>query len=259
MNIVICDDEASCRQALCDAIIRWSSLRNMNIAPVSQAFASSEELLYAWENGLEMDMLFLDIQIPGEMSGLEVAKAIRKVDSQICIAFTTSYSEYACEGYSVSALRYLRKPIDDEQLFECLDIAYHQWFYRQDSSIFLDAQRRKVVLPLKQIVYAEIRGHYVAFHRTIGEPLQIRSNMAALAEKLPPQMFVQCHRSFLVNLLYVRNITKSEVILAGGGSIPVGASYADAMFQVIQTFYQGGGQSCSGPGLKLSSMPFKPL
>ncbi len=118
----------------------------MNIAPVSQAFASSEELLYAWENVLEMDMLFLDIQIPGEMSGLEVAKAIRKVDSQICIAFTTSYSEYACEGYSVSALRYLRKPIADEQLFECLDIAYQQWVYRQDSSIFLDAQRRKLAL-----------------------------------------------------------------------------------------------------------------
>ncbi len=84
----------------------------------------------------------------------------------------------------------------------------------------------------------------------MGKPLQVRSNMAALVEKLPPQMFVQCHRSFLVNLLYVRNITKSEVILAGGGSIPVGASYADAMFQSTQTFYQGGGQSCSGLGLK---------
>ncbi len=43
---------------------------------------------------------------------------------------------HACEGYSVSALRYLRKPIADEQLFECLDIAYQQWVYRQDSSIF---------------------------------------------------------------------------------------------------------------------------
>ncbi len=88
------------------------------------------------------------------------------------------------------------------------------------------------------------------FHRTIGEPLQICANIATLVEKLPPQMFAQCHRSFLVNLLYVRNITKSEVILAGGGSIPPGASYADVMFQAIHTFYQGGVRSCSGLGLK---------
>ncbi len=240
MNIVVCDDNTLCRQSITNAINRWAYAHSLSSAVVQKAFASTEDLLYAWENGLEIDMLFLDIQIPGEMSGLDLAKEIRKKDSQVCIAFTTNYAEYACEGYSVSALRYLRKPVRDEQVFECLDIAYRQWSYAQGSSIFIDTQKRKIVLPCKQIIFIEIQGHYLSVHPIEDIPIQIRGNITSLAEKLPSQMFVQCHRSFIVNLSYVRNITKSEITLAGNIRVPVGVRYTDKVFEAVRIFYQGG-------------------
>lgn len=210
---------------------------------VQHTYASTEDLLYAWENGLEMDILFLDIQIPGEMSGLDLAKKIRKKDSQVCIVFTTNYSEYACEGYSVSALRYLRKPVRDEQIFECLDISYRQWRYARGSSVLIDTQKQKIILPCKQILFIEIQGHYLSVHPIEDAPIQIRGNITSLAEKLPPQMFVQCHRSYIINLLYVRNITKSEIMLAGSVPIPVGIRYAEKVFEAVRLFYQGGVQA----------------
>lgn len=243
VNIVICDDDALCRQTIANAIQHWAGSHSLDSAVVQHTFASTEDLLDAWENGLEMDMLFLDIQIPGEMSGLDLAKEIRKKDSQVCIAFTTNYSEYACEGYSVSALRYLRKPVRDDQVFECLDISYRQWSYAQGASIFIDSQKRKVVLPCKQILFIEIQGHYLSVHPIEAEPVQIRGNITSIAEKLPPQMFVQCHRSYIINLLYVRNITKSEMVLAGNIRIPIGIRYAEKVFEAVRLFYQGGVQA----------------
>lgn len=240
MNIVVCDDNALCRQSISNSISRWASMHCLNFAIVQHVFSSTEDLLYAWENGLEIDMLFLDIQIPGEMSGLDLAKELRKKGSQVCIVFTTNYSEYACEGYSVSALRYLRKPVQDNQVFECLDISYRQWSYSQGTSIFLDTQKRKIIIPCKQIIYIEIQGHYLTVHPIESMPIQIRGNIACIAEKLPPQMFVQCHRSFIVNLSYVRNITKSDITLVGNTHIPVGIRYVEKVFEAVRHFYQGG-------------------
>lgn len=240
MNVVICDDDMTCRQTVSRIVGHWATVSQLDAALMKYDFASTEDLLDAWENGMEMDMLFLDIQIPGEMSGLELAKIIRKSDANVSIAFITNYSEFACEGYSVNALRYLRKPIVESEIFECLDIAYRQWRDTQISSIFIDTQRKKIVVPCKQLLYIEAQGHYLYLHLTEGEPKQVRSNIATLAEKLPPQMFVQCHRSYIVNLLYVRNLTKTTLTLTGNTHISMGARYIENVFNAVRLFYQGG-------------------
>ena len=113
MNVIICDDDGYYRNALNDSVHRWTDACRFALTVVTHCFFSTEELLKAWKNGLVMDVVFLDIQIPGELSGLALAKKIRETDSQIPIVFITNYAEFACDGYSVNALRYLKKPVDD--------------------------------------------------------------------------------------------------------------------------------------------------
>lgn len=239
MNVIICDDDGYYRNALNDSVHRWTDACRFSLTVVTHCFFSTEELLKAWKNGLVMDVVFLDIQIPGELSGLALAKKIRETDSQIPIVFVTNYAEFACDGYSVNALRYLKKPVDDLQVFECLDIAYRQWEFAQASSIFIDIRKQKIALPFKQIVYIEARAHYLTIYRTNGDSVEIRCKVGEILQKLPGELFVRCHRGFVVNLLYVRNLTKTLLILAGNIQIPLGTKYENYVFESFKRYYQG--------------------
>lgn len=239
MNIIICDDDACYQKEIADAIGRWSIERHLCDAVITRCFSSTEDLWESRQNGLEIDVAFLDIEIPGELSGLEIARLIRKTDSQTAIIFITNYSEYACEGYSVNALRYFKKPISIPQLFECLDIAYRQWDYAQESSIFIDKRKQKILLPYKHLLYIEARAHYLVIYRTNQEPIEIRCRISDIIEKLPDKLFIQCHRGFVVNMLYIRNASRTTLTLAGGHQIPVGSRYAEAMFEKLKQYCQG--------------------
>lgn len=238
MNIIICDDDRCIQEAIAGAVERWSLECNLNHAVVTHCFSSTEDLWEAWQKGLTVDLAFLDIDIPGELSGLEIARRIRQTDNQVTIVFITNYSEYACDGYSVNALRYLRKPASDAQLFECLEIAYRQWDYAQASSIFMDI-RKKIILPYKQLLFIEAKAHYLTIYCIQRDPFDIRCRLSDMLEELPEKMFVQCHRSFVVNLLYVRSVSRTRRTLAGTRQIPIGAKYSESVFEKVKQYYQG--------------------
>ena len=110
MRVIICEDERCFQEALCNAIEEWKELTNhQDVSCI--CFDSSEDLLASWEGGLSAELLFLDIQIPGELSGMALAKKIRQHDQTVSIVFVTNYADYVYEGYVVNALRYLKKPI----------------------------------------------------------------------------------------------------------------------------------------------------
>lgn len=239
MNIIVCDDDSCCRKEISASISTWKSKLQKQISISTYLFFSTEELLEAWQKNLRVDLLFFDIEIPGEMSGLDLAKIIRQNNQRTAIVFVTNYAEYAYDGYSVNALRYLKKPVSESSIHECIDIAFHQWEFLQDTSIFVESQREIIVLPLNQLIYIESNAHYLVLYRTIGDPLQIRQSISVFFEKLPSELFARCHRSFVVNLSYVRRVSKTDIALAGGFTIPVGAKFTAHIFQKVNQYYQG--------------------
>ena len=92
MNIIICDDDRCVQETIAGAVDRWSLECNLNHAVVTYCFSSTEDLWEAWQKGLNVDLAFLDIEIPGELSGLELARLIRQTDNQVTIVFITNYS-----------------------------------------------------------------------------------------------------------------------------------------------------------------------
>ena len=96
------------------------------------------------------------------------------------------------EGYKASALRYLQKPITQAHIFECLDISYRQWLFRQESSIVLMDNKQAVKIAPKSIIYAETQGHYIEIHlTTMKNAIQIRMRLAELRKLLTDGFFVQ--------------------------------------------------------------------
>ena len=74
MNIVICDDEKVYIDSIAQKVRTWAVQKNLEGLISLRSFVSSEDLLYAWDNGLTIDILFIDLKIPNELGSLELAK-----------------------------------------------------------------------------------------------------------------------------------------------------------------------------------------
>lgn len=142
MNLILCDDEQIFLDSLHQKIMNWAKRSRHISGIILHCFTSSEDLLDAWQRGMTIDAMFLDIQIPGEMSGLAVAKEIHNDNEYLPIVFITSFGEYAEEGYKVNALRYLHKPVSEQAVSECMDILWHRWSLRSKVALLLTCQHK---------------------------------------------------------------------------------------------------------------------
>ncbi len=237
MRIVICDDEALSFSTVKTLIQRWKVKNSIESISVS-IYESSEELLNVLNNAIPFDVAFLDIQFPRELSGLQLAEYLRQTNENMQIVFVSNYGHYAIEGYKASALRYLQKPITEAQVFECLDISYRQWLFRQGSCVVLMDNKQAVKIDPKSIIYAETQGHYIEIHlATMENIVHIRMKLAELLKLLPSEIFVQCHRCYIVNLLHIQRITRTSILLLNGTSIPISArSWENVMLQFKKLF-----------------------
>ena len=242
LHILLCDDDQTARTAAKEAIVRW--MQSNNRWDISlRTSASTEDVLDLFEKGLPIDLLLLDIQIPGEMSGMALAKKIREKNPHIAIAFITNYDDYVYEGYTVSALRYLRKPLQDEALFECLHTAYHQHMLLSQQSIVLDVQNQRQVLRYSDIFYLESRMHRMEFHTCHSSaPISIRARMEDCKKQLPSALFVQCHRSYIVNIARVCRLSSTSAVLSNGETIPVSKTWLGDLRSALERYYLQGGE-----------------
>lgn len=235
MHVVICEDEPRDQEALVRAVQRWSDASGHEIRCC--VTASSEDLLERWERGMRVDLLFLDIEIPGELDGMALAQRIRATGQPLSIVFVTNYDHYVYEGYAVNALRYLRKPAGEAEISACMDAAYRHFALLTGDTFVLDCGERHFALRRSEILYIEARGHYLTFRTTDGAPRQ-RAKIGDALKRLPPELFVRCHRSFIVNLLYIRRFTRDAVLLSSGETIPVSRTYCAALQAAFRSYYQ---------------------
>lgn len=241
LNLALCDDEQVFLNSLSKKIMDWARRAGHTRGIIIHTFSSSEELLEAWQHGMIIDALFLDIQIPGEMSGLTVAKEIHQINEHIPIVFITSYSEYAMEGYKFNALRFLHKPVSDQAVFECMDILWHRWLLRHTDCIMIHLPTQLLHLPMDLILYVESSGHYCLLHTADTQRLyKIKLSLGTLKQQLPASVFAQCHRSFIVNLFYIRNISHGCITMANGTTIQMSRSYQSQLIRQFRQYYLGG-------------------
>ena len=165
-----------------------------------------------------VQLLFLDIQMP-ELSGIEFAKILPK-DTKII--FTTAFPQYAIEGYKVSALDYLLKPISYEDFLRSTDKAL-EWFsvvqkqevYRQDRFMFVKSDYK--LFRLKDYVRVCLKN---------GDKIMSLMSMKKLEDYLPHPEFLRTHRSYIVRMSEVRTIDRFRIVF-GDVFIPVSDNYKD--------------------------------
>lgn len=215
LKIAVCDDEDEQRRYLAGIVSAWARKNRHGLR--LQHYPDAESFFFDYEEQKDFDILLLDVEMPG-MSGTELAKSVRKDNTAVQIIFVTGYYEYFSDGFDVSALHYLIKPVDEEKLCPVLEKAVQNLAWRE-RSVLVSTQEGGIKIPLADILYVEAEKVYVNVHTAQG---CCRTRMAfhKFAEMLDDTFF-RVHRSYIVGLRYIRKITRTEITMINGDVIPV--------------------------------------
>ena len=223
-KFAICDDEPFQSKYLKTLVSAWGTEQGYDTS--IKTFQSAEALLFSGCD--DYDILLLDIEMGG-MNGVELAKKVRENNETSVIIFVTGYSEYIAEGYDVQALNFLVKPIDRMKLFSVLDKAA-RLLSKNERSISLEQKGEVYLVPLREIRFIEVSGNYVSVHAKT--TLTVKKTLAELEKQLDDR-FVRTGRSFIVNLTYVRRITKTDVFLSTDESVPLSRGMYEAINRAL--------------------------
>ena len=240
IHAIVADDEVLARQKL-RQLLRDD--RDVEIVGESATALETIELVRA----AGPELLFLDIHMPG-MDGFDVMGALaeRKDTPVPRVIFTTAYDQYALRAFEVNAVDYLLKPFTAERLRTAVQRVREQTAPRQPESpngngassavntlytnrIVFKSRGRILFLPVSDIRWIGAEGNYVRLS-TANETHLLRETMARLEERLDPRGFLRVHRSFIVNLKYVKEVRKevsgdSIVVMDSGHKVALGRSY----------------------------------
>lgn len=179
-------------------------------------FSSGRALL---ESGCDFDVVFLDIQME-QPDGMETARLLRQRNRRGLLIFVTVLKECVFDAFAVEAFDYLLKPLDGDSFRRTMDRVVNTLRQREAKSLVIQRGTSCEVVPLSQIVYCEVQGRKVYLHQSDGRMIDYYDKLEALERRMDGRFF-KCHRSYLVNLEYVRGSRAGRVTLSQGGEIPV--------------------------------------
>lgn len=219
IKIAFCDDDMEVLHQMNELLDRYRVERNEDITYA--AFQSPFELLTEIEKGIRPDILFLDVVMPGQ-NGMDVAKGIRQYDTNMKIIFLTSSPEFAVESYSVGAYFYQLKPIWEESFFRLMDAVLAECEKKKKNSLILRSKDGITRIDLQQLEYCEVLGRKLLFHLENGAVLESAGSLDDLAGQLMQYSnFFRPHRSFLVNMEYIQNISSRSIKMVNDAEIPI--------------------------------------
>lgn len=231
MKCIIVDDEPIARKGITKLVDQISQLELLD------SF-NSAEAAFEYIQTTEVDLIFLDIQMPG-INGIEFAHSIPK---HTLIIFTTAYSEYALDSYEIDAIGYLVKPIDPAKFRKTVDkaLTYHTLLLEEEKKnvetvenecIFVKSDRRFFKINLKDILFIEGLKDYVIIQME-GQRIVTRMNVKSIHDLLPKNIFLRINRSYIVNKNQIDSFDNNDVFIKSH-EIAIGNSYRDTFFEEL--------------------------
>ena len=232
LKVVIIDDERLARELIRNYLNNFSNLEIA--AECENGFEGIKSI-----NEFKPNLIFLDVQMP-KLNGFEMLELI---DEDLNIIFSTAYDQYALKAFEVNAIDYLLKPFSRERF----DEAVNRVLDRIDSAeliiqkpkelsnkfisrneilkrIVVKHNQKIVIIPVEQIIYLEAQDDYVKIVTKDGASL--KQNRMRFFEEHLPDSFVRIHRSYLVNINFVKQIDliskdSHAVLIKDGKQLPV--------------------------------------
>jgi DNA-binding LytR/AlgR family response regulator len=211
--------------------ILQSFCNKIEYVDLQKTFTKSEEA-FKYLKKYPVDLLFLDINMPS-ISGIDFFK---NLPHKTMVIFTTAYSEYAVEGFTLSATDYILKPFSFSRFQQAVEKAFSQWkLQNQDPEqlyLFIRADYSLIKILFSDILYIEGLDDYLKIHIQNQKTIVARMTLKAILQKLPVPEFIRVHRSFIIPISKIEKV-RNKIIYINQEEIPVSASYENAFFAAI--------------------------
>lgn len=226
MRIGICDDAAAARESL--RLLCLGYFREEE--PVFFEFSGGRGLLgWLTRHRRELDLLFLDIEMPG-LSGMDTARKLRAMDRELPLVFVTGYADYVYQGYEVGAVGYLMKPVDRKDLYALLARVEEErrrqapdYYVIRNSEGLYRVSRREILYACseKRLVSVVTADRAYAFYAKLDD----------VAKQLGPE-FLRIHQRYLVRMDRVEAMEGSTLHI-GGAALPVSRSLRQSVSMAL--------------------------
>lgn len=228
--IGICDDEDLHRQHIKEMCKRFFTELAQEYKCVE--FTSGEEVLQFSEHKLHL--LFLDIEM-GNISGIDVLHRVEEADIVWRVVFISSHEECVFDTFGIKTLGFIRKPAEYDQIARWIRVALKE---NKENIIYeCITEQQKFYISLEKIFYLEAAGNYTFFFERDQKHL-VSDKLKVWQEKMERTSMVRIHKSYLINMLYVKKWETDKVVLVNGVNIPLGRQYKkvakDVYFEFVR-------------------------
>lgn len=246
LDAIIIDDEPDCCEVLSTLLSRYCP--NVNVIGIANTAEDGQRIL---KENVGVRLLFLDIQMP-RMNGFELLEKLKPVD--VGVIFTTSYDQFAIKAIRFSALDYLLKPVDKDELKAAVaraaglvnpPVAQQLQILMQNlqdksgiaGRIALPTMEGLQIIPPANIISCASSSNYTILTLKDSQKLVVSRTLKEIEELLEPYSFLRIHHSHLVNLAEIRRYVRGEggnVIMSDGCSIDVSRSKKEFLLKKLQ-------------------------
>jgi DNA-binding LytR/AlgR family response regulator len=230
LRVLVIDDE---RPALDE--LSWLLSRDPRVSGVLTCDSATEALRLLQD--LEVDAIFLDVQMPG-LSGLELAQVLARFRTPPPVVFVTAHEEHAVDAFDLRAVDYVLKPVRAERLAEAVRRVVEgagQGAADGDEQIPVERGGVTRFLNRSDIRYVEAHGDYARLHTAEGSHL-LRTPLSQLEEDWGPAGFVRIHRSLLVALAHIDEVRMESgrcTVVVGGTDLVVSRRHTPELRELL--------------------------
>lgn len=209
IKIAIVEDEQIYVDQLKEVIEKSS--KRMQLNSCVEIFSNGVDIVHDYK--ADYDIIFLDIAMPN-YNGIVAAKEIRELDNDVVIIFVTNLAQYAINGYEVSALDFIVKPVEYESFFPKFEKAVKKANQKAKKQIFLISDGNKYRVNVSDICYIEVQCHLLHYH-LLDKTIVTRGVIDQQEKELAKYGFFRIYKSYLVNLAYVNEVKLSTIVVNG--------------------------------------------
>ena len=232
IRVAIVEDDERYRQELQTYLQRYERESGQTI--VVTCFTDGDEITQDYS--ARYDIVLMDIQMQF-MDGMEAAKAIREVDSEVIIIFITNMPQYAMQGYTVDALDYVLKPISYYAFTQRMERAIERISKRRQRYVMVSVKNGVHKLDMSRITFIEVQDHDLVYHLTGYEQLHVRGTLSDVEKELAQGSFFRASKCYLVNLEHVEAVTGND-LQVGGETIQVSRARKKPLMDALNEYIQ---------------------
>lgn len=236
-QIAIVEDDVQEKTRLCEHLDRYARAHGAEFQ--ATWYASGEAFL---SERRSVDLVFLDIDLPGGINGMEAAQLLRAYDTETPIIFVTNLAQYAVRGYAVDALDFMVKPVTYPDFELRMNKAMRVLSRRTDQMIVIHGAKGDRVTAVGDICYVEISNHDLVWHRATapvrGDMDEVeRGTMKQAEAELPEELFCRISNSCLVNMAHIELVRHDAIVTDTGVTLYYSRARKRAAMEKIAAYF----------------------